>query len=48
VGVVGYCLGGTLAWLACARIGGVKAAVGCCGGIARPSETPRCPCCCLR
>src|SRR4029079_4340600 len=28
VGVVGYCLGGTLAWLACTRVDGVKAAVG--------------------
>jgi len=45
VGVVGYCLGGTLAWLACTRIDGVKAAVGYYGGgIAETaSETPRCP-----
>jgi len=45
VGVVGYCLGGTLAWLACTRVDGVKAAVGYYGGgIAETaSETPRCP-----
>ena len=45
VGVVGYCLGGTLAWLACTRVEGVKAAVGYYGGgIAETaSETPRCP-----
>ena len=45
VGVVGYCLGGTLAWLACTRIDGVTAAVGYYGGgIAETaSETPRCP-----
>jgi len=28
VGVVGYCLGGTLAWLAAAKVGGLAAAVG--------------------
>ena len=45
VGVVGYCLGGTLAWLACTRVDGVKAAVGYYGGgIAETAtETPRCP-----
>ena len=45
VGVVGYCLGGTLAWLACTRIDGVKAAVGYYGGgIAETAtETPRSP-----
>ena len=45
VGVVGYCLGGTLAWLACTRIDGVKAAVGYYGGgIAETAnEVPRCP-----
>ena len=44
-GVVGYCLGGTLAWLACTRIDGVKAAVGYYGGgIAETAgEVPRCP-----
>ena len=44
-GVVGYCLGGTLAWLAATRIDGVKAAVGYYGGgIAETAgEVPRCP-----
>jgi carboxymethylenebutenolidase len=32
VGVVGYCLGGTLAWLAAANLAGVDAAVGYYGG----------------
>ena len=32
VGVVGYCLGGTLAWLAAANLAGVAAAVGYYGG----------------
>jgi carboxymethylenebutenolidase len=32
VGVVGYCLGGTLAWLAAANLEGVAAAVGYYGG----------------
>lgn len=45
VGVVGYCLGGTLTWLAATRIDGVAAAVGYYGGgvAASASETPRCP-----
>ena len=45
VGVVGYCLGGTLAWLAATRIDGVRAAVGYYGGgIAdTAAEAPRCP-----
>jgi len=45
VGVVGYCLGGTLAWLAATRIDGVACAVGYYGGgIAdTASERPRCP-----
>ena len=43
VGVVGYCLGGTLAWLSATRIPGVAAAVGYYGGgIGRPStRSPR-------
>ena len=32
VGVVGYCMGGTMAWLAATRIDGVAAAVGYYGG----------------
>jgi carboxymethylenebutenolidase len=45
VGVVGYCLGGTLAWLAATRIDGVRCAVGYYGGgIADAAgEKPRCP-----
>lgn len=45
VGVVGYCMGGTVAWLAATRIDGVAAAVGYYGGgIADlAAETPRCP-----
>ncbi len=45
VGVVGYCYGGTMAWLAGTRIDGVAAAVGYYGGgIADTAqETPRCP-----
>ena len=43
-GVIGYCLGGTMAWLAATRLD-VGAAVGYYGGhIARfAQETPRCP-----
>jgi carboxymethylenebutenolidase len=45
VGVVGYCFGGTMAWLAGTRIDGVAAAVGYYGGgIADTAqEKPRCP-----
>jgi carboxymethylenebutenolidase len=45
VGVVGYCLGGTIAWLAATRIDGVAGAVGYYGGgIAdTAAERPRCP-----
>lgn len=45
VGVVGYCLGGTLAWLAATRIDGVAAAVGYYGGgiAAAVAEQPRGP-----
>lgn len=45
VGVVGYCLGGTLAWLAATRVEGVACAVGYYGGgIADAAgEKPRCP-----
>jgi carboxymethylenebutenolidase len=44
VGVVGYCWGGTMAWLAATRIDGVAAAVGYYGGgIADTAEeSPRC------
>jgi carboxymethylenebutenolidase len=45
VGVVGYCWGGTLAWLSATRLAGVSAAVGYYGGgIAETAEeTPRAP-----
>jgi len=45
VGVVGYCFGGTVAWLAATRIAGIACAVGYYGGgIAdTAAETPRCP-----
>jgi carboxymethylenebutenolidase len=45
VGVVGYCMGGTMAWLAATRIDGVAAAVGYYGGgIAdTANEQPKCP-----
>jgi len=45
VGVVGYCLGGTLAWLAATRIDGVSCAVSYYGGgvAETASEKQRCP-----
>ncbi len=45
VGIVGYCLGGSLAWLAACRLDGLAAAVGYYGGAiaANLGETPRCP-----
>jgi carboxymethylenebutenolidase len=45
VGVVGYCFGGTLAWLAATRIAGVACAIGYYGGgIADTAhERPTCP-----
>jgi carboxymethylenebutenolidase len=45
IGVVGYCWGGTLAWLAATRIEGLSASVGYYGGgIAdAAAEAPRCP-----
>ncbi len=45
VGVVGYCWGGSLAWLAATRIAGVAAAVGYYGGQINDfrDEAPRCP-----
>ena len=44
IGVIGYCLGGTMAWLAATRLN-ISAAVGYYGGhIARfAQENPRCP-----
>jgi carboxymethylenebutenolidase len=45
VGVIGYCFGGTMAWLAATRIDGVAAAVGYYGGgvADAAAEQPRCP-----
>lgn len=45
VGVVGYCWGGSLAWLAATRIAGLSAAVGYYGGQINDfkDETPQCP-----
>ena len=45
VGVVGYCLGGTLAWLAATRIDGLAGAVSYYGGgvAETASEKPKCP-----
>jgi carboxymethylenebutenolidase len=45
VGVVGYCFGGTIAWLAATRVDGVAAAVGYYGGGVADAaeEKPKCP-----
>ena len=45
VGIVGYCLGGSLAWLAAARVGGIAGAVGYYGGAIAThlDAAPRCP-----
>ena len=45
VGVVGYCLGGTMAWLAATRIDGLAASVPYYGGgvAAAANEKPKCP-----
>src|SRR3989304_4214784 len=45
VGVVGYCMGGSRAWLAATRIDGLRAAVGYYGGAIaeHAAERPRCP-----
>jgi carboxymethylenebutenolidase len=45
VGVVGYCMGGSVAWLAATRIEAVTVAVGYYGGAIADfsSEQPRCP-----
>jgi carboxymethylenebutenolidase len=45
VGVVGYCFGGTIAWLAATRIDGLAATVGYYGGGIKEAvtESPRCP-----
>ena len=45
IGVVGYCMGGSLAWLAATRIPGIAAAVAYYGGAVAEfaDESPRCP-----
>jgi len=45
IGVVGYCMGGSIAWLAATRVPGVAAAVGYYGGAVAEfaTEQPRCP-----
>jgi carboxymethylenebutenolidase len=45
VAVVGYCLGGSLAWLAATRFAGLTAAIGYYGGMVAKhlDETPKCP-----
>jgi len=45
IGVVGYCMGGSMAWLTATRVPEVAAAVGYYGGAVAEfaSETPRCP-----
>ena len=43
--IVGYCWGGSLAWIAAARLSGLAATVGYYGGMVAShlNETPRCP-----
>ena len=45
VGIVGFCMGGTIAFLAATRLSGVSAAVGYYGGriVAFADEKPKCP-----
>ncbi len=45
VGVVGYCFGGSMAWLAAARVPGLSAAIGYYGSMiaGHLDEKPRCP-----
>ena len=45
VGIVGFCMGGTIAFLAACRLSGLKAAVGYYGGriVAFADEKPKCP-----
>jgi len=45
VGIVGFCFGGRMAWLAASRVGGLSAAVAYYGGgvPSLASEQPRCP-----
>jgi len=45
IGIVGYCLGGSLAWLSAGRLQGLAAAVGYYGGTiaSNLADKPRCP-----
>ncbi|MBS1813472.1 MAG: dienelactone hydrolase family protein [Acidobacteria bacterium] len=45
IGIVGYCFGGTAAWLGATRVGGIRAAVGYYGRLIGQflDEKPRCP-----
>jgi carboxymethylenebutenolidase len=45
IGVIGYCMGGSVAWLAATRLDGLSAAVGYYGGAIADfaNERPRCP-----
>ena len=45
IGIVGFCMGGTIAFLAAARLSGLSAAVGYYGGriVAFADEKPKCP-----
>ena len=49
VGIVGFCMGGTIAFLAATRLTGLTAAVGYYGGaIAKfADEKPKCPVSCI-
>jgi carboxymethylenebutenolidase len=45
VGIVGYCMGGSMAWLSAARVPGLSAAIGYYGGTVAENlgEQPKCP-----
>ncbi len=45
IGIIGYCMGGSIAWLGATRIDGLSAAVGYYGGAVAEfaNERPRCP-----
>lgn len=45
IGVVGYCMGGSMAWLSATRINGLSASVGYYGGAVADfaTENPKCP-----
>jgi carboxymethylenebutenolidase len=45
VGIVGYCMGGSMAWMSAARVPGLSAAIGYYGGTVAENlgEQPKCP-----